>query len=476
MNSMKKFLRLISLASMGALLTAACSSIQLPGMGPRTAQTNGVSASAERVTAEQGVIEKLVIGNGSIAARSTSDVPFLRSGLVANVSAAEGTFVEKGDVLAQLDTSDLESAVQSAWMNFLSARISYSQTLRGPSELDIAAAQAQLKSAQASYDALSAGPTETDIRAAQADLQNAEAALKQAQAAYDRRAGRDPGVAASSEALSLEQATNNYAKAKATYDARFAKPTQAQFAAAAAQIASARKSLDALTTDDLASEAARIKMDQAYTAWEQAVADVGEATLKAPIDGLVVAVNVAAGEFANSGGVAVQLVDFSEPLFEVALDEADLQAVQVGQEARVRLQAYIDQSISATVDSIAVVGASSNNIVTYKVKLRIPRVEGQPNILLNMSGTSEIVTGKIADAVMVPTAALIVDTTNKTYAVFKVNGTDVQRTVVEIGEQSGSSMQILSGVAAGDVLAVPSVATQSVSAGGPGGGGPPPGQ
>jgi hypothetical protein len=123
-----------------------------------------------------------------------------------------------------------------------------------------------------------------------------------------------------------------------------------------------------------------------------------------------------------------------------------------------------------------VVGASSNNIVTYKVKLRIPRAEGQPNILLNMSGTSEIVTGKVIDAVMVPTAALIVDTTNKTYAVFKVNGTDVQRTVVEIGEQSGSSMQILSGVAAGDVLAVPSVATQSVSTGGPGGGGPPPGQ
>ena len=209
-------------------------------------------------------------------------------------------------------------------------------------------------------------------------------------------------------------------------------------------------------------------MDQAHAAWKQAAADVADATLTAPIDGLVVAVNVAAGEFVNSGAKAMQIADFGEPLFEVSLDEADLQAVQVGQEARVRLQAYIDQSIKAVVDSIAVVGTSSNNIVTYKVKLRIPRTEGQPNILLNMSGTSEIVAGRIDDAVMIPTAALIVDTTSKTYAVFKVNGAETQRTIVEIGERSGEKTQILKGVAVGDVLAVPSVATQSVS------GGPPP--
>jgi hypothetical protein len=85
-----------------------------------------------------------------------------------------------------------------------------------------------------------------------------------------------------------------------------------------------------------------------------------------------------------------------------------------------------------------------------------------------MSGTSEIVAGRIDDAVMIPTAALIVDTTNKTYAVFKVNGAETQRTIVEIGERSGEKTQILKGVAVGDVLAMPSVATQSVS------GGPPP--
>jgi RND family efflux transporter MFP subunit len=472
---MKRICMTASLGVIGALLTAGCSSIQLPGMGGRAANTNGVTASAERVTAEQGVIERLVIGTGSVVARSTSGAPFLKGGLVQAVNVSEGALVKKGDVLAQLDTRDLESAVDSAWTNFLSARISYSQTLKTPTDLEVAAAQAQLNSAQAAYAALSDGPAETDLRAAQADLANSEAALKQAQAAYDRRASRDPGVGASSEALSLEQATNNFNKAKATYDAKFTKPTRAQITAAAAQVASARKALEALSVkDEYATELAKLKMEQAHIAWEQAVDDVADATLKAPIDGLVVAVNVAAGEFVNAGSAAVQIADFSEPLFEVALDEADLQSVEIGQEARVRLQAYIDQSITAVVDSLAVVGASSNNIVTYKVKLRIPRTQGAPNILLNMSGTSEIVTGRIDDAVMIPTAALIIDTTNKTYAVFKVNGAETQRTVVEIGERSGEMTQILRGVQAGDVLAVPSVATQSVSGGGPGGGGPPP--
>jgi len=189
---MKRIFMTVSLGVIGALLTAGCSSIQLPGMGGRAANTNGVTASAERVTAEQGVIERLVIGTGSVVARSTSGAPFLKGGLVQAVNVSEGALVKKGDVLAQLDTRDLESAVDSAWTNFLSARISYSQTLKTPTDLEVAAAQAQLNSAQAAYAALSDGPAETDLRAAQADLANSEAALKQAQAANSpsRRARR----------------------------------------------------------------------------------------------------------------------------------------------------------------------------------------------------------------------------------------------------------------------------------------------
>lgn len=463
--------RLFISIAIASMLLAACSQIRLPGQGGGR-PTNSVTASARRVTAEKGVIENRVIGTGRVVARTTIDVPFMRAGLVTEVKIKEGDSVKKGDVLAQLDTADLKLAAQQQWANYLSAQLSYSQTIKGPSAAEVKAAQAALASAQAAYADLSAPPSDEDIRAAQADLQNAEASLRQAQAAYDRRAGRDPGVAASSEALSLEQATNNYAKAKATYDAKFTKASKAQFASASAQIATAQKNLEALTPQSEAIELAKIKMDQAYLTWQQADADIKQATLIAPANGLVVALNIAVGEMAGSGAAALQLADFAEPLFEVSLDEADLSSVQLGQEARVRLQAYIDQSVSAVVDSISSVGTDSNNIVTYKVRMRIPRAEGQPLILLNMSGTSEIITGKIEDAVLAPTAALIVDATNKTYAVFKVNGaTDPQRVEVTIGARSGDRTQILTGVSAGDTLAIPTVATQAVT----GGGGPPAG-
>jgi HlyD family secretion protein len=461
---------LITIAA-ASMLLAACSQIRLPGQGGGR-PTNSVTASAQRVTVEKAVIENRVIGTGRIVARTTIDVPFMRAGLVTEVMIKEGDLVKKGDVLAQLDTSDLKLAARQQWSNYLSAQLSYSQTIKGPSAAEMKAAQAALASAQAAYADLSAPPSDEDIRAAQADLQNAEAALRQAQAAYDRRAGRDPGVGASSEALSLEQATNNYAKAKATYDAKFTKASKAQFASAAAQIANAQKNIEALTPQAEAIELARIKMDQAYLTWQQAEADIKEAALVAPADGLVVALNTAAGEMAGSGSAAVQLADFAEPLFEVSLDEADLSSVKLGQEARVRLQAYINQSVAAVVDSIASVGTDSNNIVTYRVRMRIPRTAGQPLILLNMSGTSEIITGRIEDALLAPTSALIVDSANKTYAVFKATGAaDPQRVEVTIGARSGDRTQILTGVSAGDTLAIPTVATQSVT----GGGGPPPG-
>ncbi len=461
----------LATASLAALLVlSACSTRNIPFLGGNQQQASAPTASTERVTVEEGDIEDRVIGTGKIVARKTTDVPFGQAGTIVEVSVKVGDSVKKGQPLARIDDTSLKNAVRQQQLNVLAALAAYSQTVAGPSAADVAAAEAALRSANAAYADLGRQPTQAEMAAEQASLQNAEASLRAAQAAYDRRAARDPGISASSEALALEKATNDYNLAKANYDAKFEKKTTAQYASASAAIANAKKGLAALQPAAETIEAAKIKVEQARLTLELAEAELPNAVLLSPVDGLVTAVNIDVGESAGGTAAAMQIVDFAEPVFEVNLDEVDLSSVKIGQEARLRLQTYPERPIKALVSEIALAGTASGNVTTYLVRLTVPRTEGQPMILLSMSGTAEIITSRIAKAVLVPSGALIVNTQSKTYSVLKVNGEAVETIVVEIGAKSTDKTQILKGVAVGDVLAIPAVRVQT-SAAGPGGGG-----
>jgi hypothetical protein len=98
-----------------------------------------------------------------------------------------------------------------------------------------------------------------------------------------------------------------------------------------------------------------------------------------------------------------------------------------------------------------------------------------------MSGTAEIIVSEIEDAIVVPNRALIVNTVTRSYSLLKVarnaEGQEAVETVqVEIGARGAETTQIVSGITAGDVIAIPAIRTQSTTgAPGGGGGGAPPG-
>ncbi len=267
-NKTKRMAAALAPAAAAALLLSAC-----------TAPT----ASANTISATRGDIQQSIEATGSIVADSEARISFQQAGIVDAVRVKIGDAVKKGDVLAELETIDLQlgvsqaeaqleqarNSVRNAEQAIIIAQANYSRTVEGTRDADLKAAEAALQSAQANYakvtrgqstdeaaaqaavdaaqaslDKLKAGPTAEDLAAVQAQLQNAEAALKLAQSAYDRAAGRDPaGIGASPEALQLEQATNNFNLAQANYD-RVAKGADAaQVRAAEQQLAAAQANL-----------------------------------------------------------------------------------------------------------------------------------------------------------------------------------------------------------------------------------------
>jgi HlyD family secretion protein len=513
--------RTLPLALGAALLLSACTRPGAPGA------PDALDPKAERIVVEKGAVENRVVATGKVIARSQTAIAFARPGRIAEVLVKEGDTVKTGQALARLDSTDLKNTVDQQWASYLSALAAYSQTIKGPTASDLAAAEASVASAEAAYNDLGRKPSantlaslraaianaETTLRQRQtavaaaspelasvtASLQSAEATLKVRQASYDRRAARDPGVGASPEALDLERATNDFnvaranfdravqngsvdleraqndlARAKADYNARFEKPTAAQYASAQSQIELAKKNMAALQPVAELVQQRDAQAKQAWFGWKAADDALKNATLSAPFDGLITKVGINLGDWANTGANVIQLADFAVPVFEMDVDEVDLGSVKPGQAARVRLQTYPDTPLDAKVESVALIGTASGAVVTYKVKLALGKAQSgeTPAVLVNMSGTGEIVTAQASDAVVIPTRALVIDTTTRAFSVQRLVGTGeqarVENVAVRLGFRDADRVEIVDGVTAGDTIVVPVVTTQPAN-GGPGG-------
>jgi HlyD family secretion protein len=131
-------------------------------------------------TIEKKDVQKIVSATGTLTADPSVDVGTQVSGIVADILVDFNSEVEKGQVLARIDTSLLEADVASA-----SARLVEAQASR--EQLTLA-----LKRTTALHDRQAA--TDEELEAARADAASAEASVRSAQVTLDR-ARRNLGYA-----------------------------------------------------------------------------------------------------------------------------------------------------------------------------------------------------------------------------------------------------------------------------------------
>jgi HlyD family secretion protein len=467
------------------------------------------STPVQTVTVTEGRIEVTIGASGNVAASQEANLSFGASGTVSQVSVTAGQQVKAGQVLAQLDTTNLQLQVQnaqaaldaaqanlqqaqqpatpediaSAQAALASAQANYDSVQAGPTKADLAAAKAALASAQANYNSVKAGPTADSLASAKAALDNALASLQQAQSAYDQVADR-PNVGQLSQSLTLQQATNAYDEAKANYDAAKnhptpseltaaeaqlasaqyslsqlqEQPTQAQLTAAAAQVASTQYQLSQLQAQPTAQAVASAKAsyEQAQVSLAQAQQQLAGATITTPIAGTVIAVNVQQGDTASSGTPAIVLVPDIPPVVDANVDEVDVSSLAVGQDVHLTFEAFPGRTITGTVTSIAPTSTSVNGAVAYQVEMGF--TPGRLPVRLGMTTNVAIVIASANNALLVPNQAITADRqANKYYVTRQLPDGTVQRLEVRIGLQNDTETQIVQGVSAGDKLILPQV-------------------
>ncbi|WP_119395203.1 efflux RND transporter periplasmic adaptor subunit [Salinibius halmophilus] len=186
----------------------------------------------------------------------------------------------------------------------------------------------------------------------------------------------------------------------------------------------------------------------------QAIQDkLDRAEIRAPIAGIVSALDIKEGEMAvgSTGPAVISVADPGDVQAEVQVNEAKIGNVAVGQAVDVYAVAYPDTPMRGTVEHIATSArpAAGRNGLTFTVKIRIDDDSGLP-IKPGMSCRAEIKGDTREDVISVPSMAIQIDEGQP--IVWVVENDQVERREVELGEPDLNYQEVLSGLTAGETV------------------------
>ena len=407
-------------------------------------------AEREEVTVEEGTLLAVVNATGMVLPERQTTLAFAGAGRVAEVLAAEGQFVQAGQVLARLETTDLAFAIEQAELALATAQTQYLRLQSPPSEYDIATAEAALESARASYNKLLAGPSEEEIKVARTNLEQAEASRKQAQAAYDQVADR-PDVGMLPQSLQLEQATITFEAAQANFELTMRKPTTAELASARSAVIQAESSLARLQEGVSEEEIllAQLQVQQAQLSLDQAQHQLEGTVLVAPHQGTITLVGIQEGEL-TGGQPAFVLTDLSRYHVEVDVDEIDIGRVAVGQRVTVALDALPGEGLAGEIDQIASTAQTETGIVSYRVTVSLLPTEAL--LRSGMTANVEIVTESRENVLLVPNRFVSIDRLTGRTFVDKLVGNEIQPVEIQVGLRDEVYSEVLAGLQEQDTI------------------------
>jgi len=361
---------------------------------------------------------------GSLEVTQSRSVTPGVGGEVMEVFVEVGDLVEAGQELFRLDSTQLDWAVQRAEIALELARIALLEIDEQSTEGDLAVARANLEVAQtnldklafggvtedelaatrasaaaawARYNELLAGPTEARLQQLRASLERAELAVTQAQRAYNEVAWRGD-VGRTPQAANLQRVTIDLNVAQASYNeaTQPARASEVQGALAAAhraqhalneleegisevdlavgraRVAAAEATvlrIEELTTSQ---KSAELRVSQALVNLEESQQRLDKATVRAPMTGVVLALNAEEGQVIGASSLAAEIGDPSALELVVGIPQDQVLTMSVGDPVRITRFGSDDISILSTISKISPISLPGKGNSTFPVTIRLP--------------------------------------------------------------------------------------------------------
>lgn len=465
----------------------------------------------------RGDIEELVQARGEVVAGREYKLEFGSSGIIEAVYVREGDTVRKGDPLMKLDTNEL--AAQKAQFQALVAQreADVAKLSAGGSAADIAVARAKVTSAESTLaeaqrvellalravasamddavhgttdqyynNPLSAQPhlkfsttgqieyslenervqLEPVITRAFTTVPVTTASLKSQVDQMQVDAARVGAfldlnsLALAQGALSTVSASELALWQSATAAARTALNTKTSALASAEEARVSASTNLALVQQQLASlmsparpediAAARALLAEAQAQVRLVDEKLAKATLSAPADAEVVDIGYHSGE-AFRTGVAAVVIHALVPKVQSDISELDIAKVSAGLPARITFDALPGRVFEATVANVEPQKVTKDDDTFYRVNFALAHATS--SIRAGMSADVNVVISQRHATLKVPAYA-IVDKDGSSFARVRRQGSVIEIPVT-LGASDGNDIEVLSGLAEGEQVIVP---------------------
>ncbi|MGB3199750.1 MAG: efflux RND transporter periplasmic adaptor subunit [Nodosilinea sp.] len=376
----------------------------------------------------QAAIEPLTVrvsASGTIRPVQTVNLSPQNAGVLEELYVEQGDRVEPGQLIARMRNRDTAAQVSQNQAAVAEAEAALAQVRRGSRTDEIAQAQATVEANQA------------QVRDAQARLDLATSDLARRQQLFERGAlaATDLDTARReqrSAQAAVEQARARVTEAQRRVDDLQTLPEPEAIAQAEARLAQTRAQL----------EAAQVRQDESFIRAPFG----GTITQKFATEGAFVTPTTSASELSSATSTAiVALAQDLEVLAEVP--EADISLIEPGQRVEVVADAFPEQTFAGRVKLVAPEAIERQNVTLFQVRIEL--LDGKDILRSNMNANVAFIGDQLADALVVPTVAVVTQA-GETGVLVPGDDREIVFQPVTLGPQVGDQIQIVSGVESGD--------------------------
>jgi multidrug efflux pump subunit AcrA (membrane-fusion protein) len=317
---------------------------------------------------------------------------------IKKVYVERGEKVKAGQLLVELENSDLASAARES--------------------------QAAYQAAEATYETTARATVPEDLQKAELDVQSARTAMDAAQAAFENR-----------ERLFQEGAIAQ----KDVNDARVA-ATQAR-----TQYETAQKRFSDLRGfgNEQALKAATAQRDQAKARMDAAEAQLSFSRITSPISGVVTDRPLYAGETPQAGAPVVTVMDLSQVIARAHISPSEASELKVGDEANIIGSDNVP--IAGKITTISPALDAANTTLEVWVQATNPGATLKPGSSVRV----ELIAKTVQNTLVIPQPALITSGSGATSVIVIDPQNKPHKTTVMTGIRDSGMVQITDGLESG---------------------------
>ncbi|OUC13517.1 MAG: hypothetical protein B0A82_17115 [Alkalinema sp. CACIAM 70d] len=352
-----------------------------------------------------------VKASGTVTPRETVNVSPKSAGRVMELMVEQGDYVKAGQIIARMDSSDLERERQQALANVEAARARLVQ-LQDPARPELVGqAEADLRKSQGEVLR-----SQGEISRSQGLVADAQSQLEFATRQRQRQESLQKEGAISEN--SLDEFIRKEQNARETLRQSRAQlsQAQAQLSQAQAQVAGNQDRLSQQgqtgSTGDIAVQEAQLAAAIAQLkAVENRIADT---VIRAPFSGLVTQRYASVGAFvtpttqasaSGTGATSTSIIALASELEVIAkVPEVDINQIKPGQEAQIIVDAFPKEKFKGQVRLIAPEAIEERDVKFFQVRIKL--LEGQNKLRSGMNADLEFL-GQRIEALVVPTVAIV---------------------------------------------------------------------